>query len=240
MSEYTQSSRSKLSSVLSATLLTLLLPVAAAQTETWVFDLQTSGADTFWTSATAVDNTAAVYHGAYELSLVEVTVSYLEIPFGPFDVTDQIPPEAQAGEARHAGPPPFTIVDDHVRTPPEPDPAALEGDLLMAVDAAGYGQGALTNIVLGTVSVDLGFPFGVIDAQIETVHVVGTVSITPLVAGDVDGDGDVDLADLAALLASYGLCDTDINFDPYADVDFSACVELADLATLLANYGFGS
>jgi hypothetical protein len=58
-------------------------------------------------------------------------------------------------------------------------------------------------------------------------------------AGDVDGDGDVDLSDLAALLAAYGTCDGDPKYDPAADFDNSGCVELGDLAALLSVYGFG-
>ncbi len=59
----------------------------------------------------------------------------------------------------------------------------------------------------------------------------------PGVPGDVDGDGDVDLADLAALLAAYGGCAGDPHYNPAADIDDSGCVDLVDLATLLANYG---
>jgi hypothetical protein len=57
--------------------------------------------------------------------------------------------------------------------------------------------------------------------------------------GDVDGDGDVDLSDLAALLASYGTCTGNPGFNAGADFNASGCIELADLATLLANYGEG-
>jgi hypothetical protein len=56
------------------------------------------------------------------------------------------------------------------------------------------------------------------------------------VPGDIDGDGDVDLADLATLLAAYGACAGDPGFDPAADLDQSGCVGLSDLAILLANY----
>jgi len=59
------------------------------------------------------------------------------------------------------------------------------------------------------------------------------------IPGDVNGDGRVDLADLALLLASYGACAGDPSYNPDADLDASGCVDLADLAALLANYGFG-
>jgi len=59
------------------------------------------------------------------------------------------------------------------------------------------------------------------------------------IPGDLDGDGDVDLADLAALLASYGACEGDPGFNPAADLDESGCVDLTDLATLLSHYGEG-
>lgn len=56
-------------------------------------------------------------------------------------------------------------------------------------------------------------------------------------AGDLDGDGDVDLADLARLLAAFGSCAGDAGYDAGADLDGSGCVELVDLAALLANFG---
>jgi photosystem II stability/assembly factor-like uncharacterized protein len=61
-----------------------------------------------------------------------------------------------------------------------------------------------------------------------------TLGSTP---GDIDGDSDVDLADLAALISSFGLCAGDAGFVAAADIDSSGCVDLADLAMLLANFG---
>ena len=55
--------------------------------------------------------------------------------------------------------------------------------------------------------------------------------------GDVDGDGDVDISDLATLLAAFGACTGEPGFNAGADFDASGCVELSDLATLLANFG---
>ncbi len=57
------------------------------------------------------------------------------------------------------------------------------------------------------------------------------------IPGDVDGDGDVDQADLGLLLAAYGACVGDPNWNSDADFDASGCVDQADLGVLLSNYG---
>jgi len=53
--------------------------------------------------------------------------------------------------------------------------------------------------------------------------------------GDLDGDADVDLADLAILLAHYGTAG-DVGYEQ-GDLDGDGDVDLADLASLLAVYG---
>ena len=56
-----------------------------------------------------------------------------------------------------------------------------------------------------------------------------------LLPGDLDHDGDVDLADLAQLLGHYG--DTgDVSYED-GDIDSDGDVDLADLAELLGHYG---
>lgn len=64
-----------------------------------------------------------------------------------------------------------------------------------------------------------------------------TIDAEPELVGDLDGDGDVDLADLAILLGAYGACTGDANYNADADLDSSGCVDLADLAVLLSHYG---
>jgi hypothetical protein len=58
--------------------------------------------------------------------------------------------------------------------------------------------------------------------------------------GDVDGDGDTDLSDLAALLAAYGSFVGDPSYNANADFDSDDDVDLTDLAFLLADYGCGA
>jgi len=55
--------------------------------------------------------------------------------------------------------------------------------------------------------------------------------------GDVDGDGDTDLSDLAALLGTYGVAPGDPGWNPAADFDGDDDVDLSDLAHLLGDYG---
>ena len=56
------------------------------------------------------------------------------------------------------------------------------------------------------------------------------------ICGDVDHDGDVDLADLAQLLGNYGVTSGACFED--GDQDYDGDVDLADLAELLGSYGF--
>lgn len=72
------------------------------------------------------------------------------------------------------------------------------------------------------------------DIYAQNINPDGSLGVDPCPA-DLDGDGDVDLSDLAALLANYG---TTSGANPEdGDLDGDGDVDLADLAALLAVYG---
>ena len=64
---------------------------------------------------------------------------------------------------------------------------------------------------------------------------LGAVAGPEPIPGDLDGDGDVDLSDLAQLLANYGVTEGATYED--GDMDGDGDVDLSDLAALLGVYG---
>jgi len=81
-------------------------------------------------------------------------------------------------------------------------------------------------VIFGTTSPSAGFR--------GSVELGGEPSECP---EDINGDGLVDLLDLAELLAVYGTCAGDPEFNPAADISQDGCVDLVDLGQLLAAYG---
>lgn len=57
------------------------------------------------------------------------------------------------------------------------------------------------------------------------------------VPGDVNGDRHVDLSDLAAIMAVYGLCSGSPGYVAAADVIKDGCINLSDIAVALSFYG---
>lgn len=151
------------------------LPVAVS----WTFDESTTGADIAWTSPTAVDPTAPGYLVKFSLDTIEVSASFLGIPLGAVDVTDQVPPELLQNTGYTPGPTPISLIDLPVVAPPPPDPVALGATLNMGLDASGNAQLLASNIVLGTTVVNVP-PFGNVSVNITGFRIAGTVSVTPM------------------------------------------------------------
>ncbi len=73
------------------------------------------------------------------------------------------------------------------------------------------------------------FPYGA-----GFVHVF---NVAPVLAADLDADGDVDAGDLGIMLATYGLLPGDPHHNALADIDGDDEIGQMDLAVLLAEYG---
>jgi hypothetical protein len=154
----------------------LVLGAAARAQQTWTFDETTTGQDIHWTSPTTVSPSAVAYDTSYHLDLVEVKIHYLFFTLGPFDITDQIPPEVQTGGGNFAGPAPVTLFGGQVAYPLPPDPPSVAADIGIGLDAAGAGSFDARNVVLGNITLDVA-PFGTITAQIVSVHIKGSLTI---------------------------------------------------------------
>lgn len=67
--------------------------------------------------------------------------------------------------------------------------------------------------------------------------VAGRNSRCPACVADVNGDGLIDLTDLASLLSAFGRAYPDAAFQPPADLNSDNAVDLSDLAVLLGRFG---
>jgi hypothetical protein len=217
-----------------ATVCALSTTVLAAPV-TWNFDVSTTGQNVFWTSPTAVDITAPEYDVVYTVEHVYASIRYLFITT-TVEVTDQIPPIYLSNSQTLAGPPPIVFPTQTFVFPSPPEPLAVAATIDLSIDAIGHGHLDLTNIQLGTYPLNLP-PFGTVTVTITGIRSVGNVRVTPVFEGDVDRDGDVDLNDLAALLAAFGHCFDSPSYNADADLDLDGCITLSDLSLLLANYG---
>jgi hypothetical protein len=196
----------------------------------WGFDETTTGQDVFWTSPTSVNPAAALYVSGYELTLVEVDVTWIGIPFSNIDVTDQVPPELRLGAGADPGPAPVPLFNAPIVFPGPPAPTCLAALLLISLDAAGFGQLAGTDVVLGDCDIDIGF--GIVTVQLQSVRLVGTVAIDALTCPwDLDADGVVGITDFLLLLAAWGT--TPIG---PPDFDGDGIVGIGDFLGMLANW----
>ncbi len=145
--------------------------------ETWFFDESTSGADISWVSPGMVDPAAITYLVQLDIDTVEVSVSFLGIPFGSFDVTDQVPPDMLSSSSAVPGPAPLAFLNQAVVAPPPPDPVALGAVLSAGLSDQGSALVNATNVMLGTTVVDLGAPFGTVTVNITGFRIQGSVRI---------------------------------------------------------------
>lgn len=205
---------------------------AAGGAQTWGFDETTTGNDVTWTSPTSVDAAAGRYLVSYELTLIEATVTFLGAPIVQ-DVTGQVPADLLTGSTLNLGPAPVTPPPLQIVYPEPPAPIGVAATVTTGLDAAGFGQLLITDVILGTVEVDLGI-FGIQTVPITAIRVAGTLTIDPIAKGDANNDGIVNFDDVLAVLGGWGscpigpLCFSDLNIDGSTGFD--------DLLEVLSNW----
>jgi hypothetical protein len=190
----------------------------ADQPTIWGFTVETTGQNVYWTSPTAVSNTADRYDAAYQITKLVATVKYSIFPPFDVDVTDQIPADQRGGGGSLLGPLPITIFEDNFAYPLPPNPPSVSAHVLIQLTADGHAYAAITNVYLGDMSLP---PFGTV--HIQKLHLEGEVAVWPLWYADMDCDGVVNAFDIdpfvLALIDAAGYA----NLYPNCKVDLADC-----------------
>jgi hypothetical protein len=110
----------------------------------------------------------------------------------------------------------------------------MSADMFMEINGKGRGHMTVTNVWLGTVIVDMGWPFGEQEVQLDRVYMDGAIDVTPITppcAEDVNGDAVVDVTDLLEVIANWG--------EPGgpSDVTGDGTVNVSDLLAIVAAWG---
>ncbi|UCG37497.1 MAG: hypothetical protein JSV64_04300 [Candidatus Bathyarchaeota archaeon] len=87
--------------------------------------------------------------------------------------------------------------------------------------------------VWNTTGVDKGF--WALCAVVDDAQVHGPILVT--LAGDVDGDRDVDIFDIVRMAGVYGVAKPDPDYDPIIDLDGDGDIDIFDLVRAAGNYG---
>ncbi len=207
---------------------------AGADVGSWSVDFSTTGQPISWTSPDGVRTDGQTYDVRFEIESIGVVVSYIGIEFGPIDVTDQLGGDA-VQQASADGPCPIDFGGSSVREPAAPEPVTIAFDVQLQVDEQGRATYDMTNVVLGTATYNIGFPFGNVTVDLEEVSILGQFDVEVIgtsCAADIDGSGVVGVDDLLALIGDWGLCPacaTDLNLDGIVGVD--------DLLELIGAWG---
>jgi hypothetical protein len=158
-------------------------------------------------------------------------------------VTDVTPSKTIVGEGYSMS---ISVIVENQGTYTETfDVTVFANETSIALETVALLRGSSTKIVFTWDTT--GFAYGnyVISAVADAVpgetdttdntYTDDTVFVT--IAGDVDGDGDVDPDDFAIFAGAYGSVVGDPTYDPECDIDGDGDVDPDDFAIFAANYG---
>ena len=200
----------------------------------WEFSENTTGNEIHWTSPTSVDPVADQYEYFYEITYVAVDVIFLGQVIGPNDVTDQLDPEFLFGTGIEVGPTPFVLMDETLEADADDDQEIdVAAHLYMHLNGKGFGQVDVTDVFLGDVWIDMGWPFGWQNLEIDRIYMDGYMDITPIIIdcpADTNGDGVVNVTDILTAIGNWGGSGD-------GDVDGSGTVDVTDLLAIVGAWG---
>ena len=213
--------------------LTITLP-AFAQTEHWTFSVSSGGENVHWVSTTSVDPSADQFDYTFEITYVAIDIIFLGQVIGPIDVTGDMDPDLLFGSGSALGPAPIVMMDEPIAADADADGTVdIAADMYMQLNAKGRGQFDVTNVFLGDVVVDTGWPFGWQNVQLDRIYMDGYIDMTPIVIAcpeDVNGDGTVNVTDLLTAIGNWGSSGD-------GDIDGSGTVDVTDLLAIIGAWG---
>ena len=206
----------------------------SAQSVHWEFSENTNGNNVYWTSSTSVDPNADQYEFTYEITYVAVDIVFLGQIIGPNDVTSEIDPEFLFGTGLVDGPTPIVMMDEALEADADGDDEIdVAANIFMQINGNGFGQFNVTEVFLGDVMIEMPWPIGWQNVDIDRIYMDGYMNITPLsnpCPADTNSDGMIDVEDVLATIANWG-------GSGEGDVNGDGVVDVADLLDIIAAWG---
>ncbi len=215
-------------------ILLAITSVTSAQSVHWEFSENTNGNNVYWTSSTSVDPNADQYEFTYEITYVAVDIVFMGQIIGPNDVTGEIDPEFLFGTGLVNGPTPIVMMDEALEADADGDNEIdVAANIFMQINGKGFGQFNVTEVFLGDVMVEMPWPFGWQNVDIDRIYMDGYMDVTPIIIEcpeDTNGDGNVNVSDILAAIGNWGGSGD-------GDVDGSGVVDVSDLLAIVGAWG---
>lgn len=180
-----------------AVVMSTFAAASLAAPEVWFFNESSTGQDVTFVSPTSVDPNADLYEFELRITRAEAEVRFGFLEF-PVDITDSLPPESTLITGAVPGPAPVELTNSMFIFPEPPEPAGFEATIITRLDANGFGIIEVTDLFLGTVTIDIGIgaPQSV---QLIGLTVEGSISVEAInltLLGDMNCDGVINTGDI--------------------------------------------